>query len=445
MLDLRASRFLYSLGLSVCLCSTIAFAGWWPFAGKAKSCNQFEQLDPDSHLTSFSARRRIGDSVVLTSLSGNFYSGSFAGVSEAAGNQVILLKDSSGKGLSTYYRSRLNLGQTFARGEDVTFVTKLGTPYKGTFAGFDESGDILLRQYEPGKAERELTLKRRDIDGTQTRTGPREVIPIPEAKATRRSQNFGRTPAEAVDVAKATASQTANDSFDDWLSGEGPGADLSFQQQMERMRMLYARATAFAGSSAQGGSDGDYRQKGKDYFNTRGMITRDFVKKWGLKALSDGAVPLPGIPAEMSPRFDGEKYSYPKLSPEMKQTYYRALEAQLKVFSLQVRQLDGLRKSGPGVKASLAKENEAFDTIVNFGRLAASFRQFEDGNWELYGPMLNSMVRRVGFDYNIEHPGYLDLVLQGADPKTLKPWFAKTIRDGGHFYRDDFDPRNPPK
>ncbi|MDD5301796.1 MAG: diguanylate cyclase [Elusimicrobia bacterium] len=265
------------------------------------------------------------------------------------------------------------------------------------------------------------------------------LAPVPDSAAAARlraEQSFARTPDYPNSAVFTENSRKANDFFNRWLDGrEG---SMPLRQAMESMHKLYA------GEGEIGkGKGGQYAPEGAPS-NGRAQVTRDFVRDdFGLEPNPDGHVALPGIPEKMAPYFIGSRYFYPDSSiPGMRETYYKALETHLAAFSERVNRIEALKAKDPNFQSNpeyQALIDASLDAVVDFGRTAAAFRQFKNGNWGLYGPMMNSMVNRLGF--SIKSPGYLDIILQGATEASIKPFFGKSLREGREFFtKDGFDP-----
>lgn len=254
------------------------------------------------------------------------------------------------------------------------------------------------------------------------------VADTPQAQKLREGQKFNRTEDYGASDVFVQNSRRANDLFNRWLSGEL--GKIPLQKLMEEMHHAYA------GKGEIGkGRGGDYREGGAHNF--RAERTREFVEKYfGLERQQDGVVDLPGLAAEASrPGFQGPMYAYPDVSGKTRAAYYKALELHLSRFAGKLAEIDGA-KPGAGREKLV---DEALDIVVDFGRVAAAFRQFGNGNWGLYGPMINSLVNRLGFEIN--RPGFLDIILQGASEASLKPFFRDAVRNGKPFEAaDGFDP-----
>jgi len=206
------------------------------------------------------------------------------------------------------------------------------------------------------------------------------------------------------------------------------------RETMDNMRRVYG-----------GGHEPVYREIEINFraARTRSWITRNYgfeaMQKLGLPQAAlevyqdrnlaingetDGVrIPLPGIDHSRWPTFlAGDTHQYPTLDEGTIQLFYHRMAEELSLFAAQ---LAGKTKN---TKAAL-------NTVVDFGRLAAAFRQYRNGNWALYGPMINEMVRRLGF--NIEYPGYLDILMHGATEESLKRFFPVALEHNLPLFSED--------
>ncbi|UPT73565.1 MAG: hypothetical protein M0D55_17145 [Elusimicrobiota bacterium] len=351
------------------------------------------------------------------------------------------------------------IGEPASFSHDMALARRFGVKLKlpGRAEAFAKLPEVYGRTFESnlrGFRELDAALKAGDADPVargeaaadvafaaaprREGVGARPALPAETEAAARRrfEQNFARTPDFPNSPVFVQNSRAANDLFNRWL--EGREGNMPLKQAMESMHHLYA------GKGEIGkGQGGQYAPEGAPS-NGRAQVTRDYVKRFGLEANKDGHVPLPGIPENMQPLFLGSRYFYPDSSiPGMRETYYKALEGQLGRYSELVVRLEALKAADPaGYKSRPEYEallTQSLDAVADFGRVAAAFRQFKNGNWGLYGPMMNSMVARLGFE--IRSPGYLDILLQGATESSFKPFFQKAIREGREFHTADrFDP-----
>ncbi len=314
-----------------------------------------------------------------------------------------------------------------------------GRTFEANLKGFTEF-DAAMKAGDPAAYEKARAVAAIAAEPAARRAGVGSSFkPVPDSATAvrlRGEQKFARTPDYPNSPVFTENSVKANDFFNRWLNGQE--GTLSLRQTMESMHKLYA------GQGEIGkGLGGQYMPEGAPN-NGRAKVTRDFVRDYfGLEANPDGHVSLPGIPKDMSPLFLGSRYFYPDSSiPGMRETYYKALETHLATYSELVNRIDALKARDPNFKTSIeyqALTKASLDTVVDFGRTAAAFRQFKNGNWGLYGPMMNSMVNRLGF--SIKNPGYLDIILQGATEGSIKPFFEKAVREGVEFFPSDgYDP-----
>jgi GGDEF domain-containing protein len=288
---------------------------------------------------------------------------------------------------------------------------------------------------EPVLMRRAIAEAHPDKD-VPTSVGRRPVADSEAARKLRHEQRFVRRPGYPEEDVFVQNSTKANELFNRWLSGEEGSAGL--RETMEAMHKLYA------GDGEIGkGQGGQYAPDGAAV-NKRALRVRQFVKDYyGLEANPDGAVHLPGIPVEMSPHFVANHYFYPDSKiPGMRDTYYKAMEAQVARYLDLVGKVDAMKAADPNYAADpryQAAVKEALGAVADFGQIAAAFRQFRNGNWGLYGPMMNSMVNRMGLE--IKYPGYLDLILQSATEASAKPFFVDAVLNGKSFFpADGYDP-----
>ena len=329
----------------------------------------------------------------------------------------------------------------------VEFLSKRGNSYEGIYKKFDPStGKILIEKH--GGGEEWLTIDRLDYG---------EIKRAPEGQAKPANQERGPpiSPATALGVPESSSakllreqalynrnsnyppspefhnkSKAAHSLFNDWLSKSGHKEPVG--QLLDKMQEAYSGAEKSAGGLQ----------------NPRGQISRDFVKdRMGLNPVADGQVSLPGIAPENSPRFEKSTYFYGKLADGGRAQYDAALNKSLRDYAVSMNVLDAIGAKGKSAKNSseyLKKENEVFDAIVDFGRVAAAYRPYVKGNWGLFGPMIHTMTARMG--YEIRNPGFMDIVLQAADSVSLKASFGAWVRSGKPFYTaDGYDPVKPSK
>lgn len=330
----------------------------------------------------------------------------------------------------------------------VEFLSKRGNSYEGIYKKFDPSTGKILISKSSG-VEEWLTIDRLDMveikrapEGQAKPAnhdrGPPNASPAtapgvhesPSAKLLREQALYNRNPNYLPSPEFHNKSKAAHSLFNDWLSKSGHKEPVG--QLLDKMQEAY-----YGAEKSRGGLD-----------NPRGQISRDFVKdRMGLNPVADGQVSLPGIAPENSPRFDKGTYFYGKLADGGRAQYDAALNKSLRDYAVSMIELDAIGAKGKSAKNSpeyLKKENEVFDAIVDFGRVAAAYRPYVKGNWGLFGPMIHTMSARMG--YEIRNPGFMDIVLQAADPVSLKASFGARVRSGEPFYTaDGYDPVKPRK
>ncbi len=172
---------------------------------------------------------------------------------------------------------------------------------------------------------------------------------------------------------------------------------------------------------------------GKYTYRAEGMVfdihskkrfdgVRRLARHLGLSIDTRGIrIPLEGIPVEYQPYFSSEYYLYSAFDLKMMKIYYDALQVQIDRYVTAMNE---------------GKESEAWVAMIEYGRIAAAFRPFEEGNWGLFGSKMNVMLAGLG-DYVPTHAGFLDMLLQVCEPSSLYHRLPQLFKARERFYFGD--------
>jgi hypothetical protein len=297
------------------------------------------------------------------------------------------------------------------------------------------------------------------VQGSNLQSDLRAVPRSAPAFRSNAAQEFHRSPAPCFvredDAVFLRNSHRAVEIFIAYFNGIDPGrpSGKALRTTMDRMRIAYGGGTSPGYRTTEVNLRGDrsrawiLRHFGIEAMRSRGLPVQAALEVHDPRPVGIGSesqavhVPLPGIPSGCWPTFTVEgRHEYPELNERVVRLFYRRMAEQLSQLVGKLAELEAGRveDSCRGSHAThQARLKAGLETVVHFGRLAASFRQYRNGNWGLYGPMINEMVRRLGF--NIEYPGFLDLILQRATADSLQRFFPVALAQRLPFFSDDGD------